>query len=725
MTYVTPKPISTDTNSTNKRNLFLFMGWLLMTALLLPNAANAGANTVTSTKIQSIESALYARALVEHKAELGLKGVWRPRSQIGLDPVPDKSVDCRPKPGCQNNHGTYNRDPYYRFMKNKEGNVEVISDHRLQATLIPVPGKPKQFKIEQEYPEKATLLLTFSTLMCEGEESPCFEIYGKPQSSDLLNKIYVPFKKTYLDPKSRAQSLSSMFTKFPANFDYATQCYDLVTFNPRNPGQKQCGHLLFADPTDPSLVKTYGYFEKHYDHGASVAIPFGWKFKSRGPTTVSSNQIIFNENNLDIVKTYNQSLGWKTGVDILGIIDTQVNHSNIVQDSVNRMKSSGNTDTEFNTLNQQFSLVVDKANLRLDESEYGFTQRVKQLLIAKKDKSSEDILCKDYKTEFECALHQLVNDFGTHYPYALTFGKIGKMTSRLKREDVMTMVENKFETSTGASVGVHIPVSEEDPINGPKVSINAGIDYAKAHSDMKKMSSMISAQQTDNYCLGGGGCDNGVPTGEGVGVIFYDLRPISELLGPPFFNDDPEIAGLRDGLRGVIAERVFGPSPYSPASNKPSTLFYKFTDIELGACTNGGFSGIGDGRFNCSMSKFGVSFDSSYHAAHDVDIKYTAYKPPITDRNTVVALAAPPSSNPKLTVTGHFTSTAISSGCPITQLSKTIDTLPNKLNTKPQEHEVRMNESSLCRTPGELGGDWYVIGFKVQPVSASQLLQPK
>jgi len=74
---------------------------------------------------------------------------------------------------------------------------------------------------------------------------------------------------------------------------------------------------------------------------------------------------------------------------------------------------------------------------------------------------------------------------------------------------------------------------------------------------MNKITSATSSEDRSWFCYSGGTCDDGKPSGEAVLPVQLDLRPISDLLAPPFFTDDEIITTMRDGVSRALAKQAF------------------------------------------------------------------------------------------------------------------------------------------------------------------------
>lgn len=138
---------------------------------------------------------------------------------------------------------------------------------------------------------------------------------------------------------------------------------------------------------------------------------------------------------------------------------------------------------------------------------------------------------------------RLFNAFGTHYPYAVTYGAAGKLTTLLT-EDSLTRNYESFTSDSGSA----------------SLSVNQGTVSGNISSSLRNRQGNTSTTglgQTTFTAVGGNGSwnESGFSAGDTPYPILMDLRPISELLNPINFPNDPEIyTAMRAALRDAIVE---------------------------------------------------------------------------------------------------------------------------------------------------------------------------
>ncbi len=126
----------------------------------------------------------------------------------------------------------------------------------------------------------------------------------------------------------------------------------------------------------------------------------------------------------------------------------------------------------------------------------------------------------------------LIDKFGTHYPYAVTYGATAKMTQSFTEESYREMESQRsgWGSEAGASAfGMRGTVN---------VSEQSGTTTGK--------SGTIGDDRTTFVAVGGNGSwdQNGYSAGESHYPVLLDLRPIWELLNPMNFPGEPEVYQL-------------------------------------------------------------------------------------------------------------------------------------------------------------------------------------
>lgn len=179
------------------------------------------------------------------------------------------------------------------------------------------------------------------------------------------------------------------------------------------------------------------------------------------------------------------------------------------------------------TVNQRVALVLDKANIRLTEP---FRQAVTNAA-----RNGPSV----------ASARALVQQFGTHYANAMVLG--GRIV------EIVEMDSETWGVVASTGFGVGAAVEARLGLQQANASFNFAASMDKSREDAFK-STVQNSKETWYYSGGQAGSSAGswLVSDETMAPIYLDLRPISELLAPPFFLD-PQVF---DRLRPLVAEAM-------------------------------------------------------------------------------------------------------------------------------------------------------------------------
>ncbi len=131
--------------------------------------------------------------------------------------------------------------------------------------------------------------------------------------------------------------------------------------------------------------------------------------------------------------------------------------------------------------------------------------------------------------QLEGRYDDLIERFGTHYAYAVTYGANGKMTRNITSE--------AFQNALAESKGNRL----EGEVSVVGSSIGGFTDSMK--SNLNTSSGSVTNENGTFEAVGGNGSWNegGFARGDRVVPILLDLRPLDELLNPINFPDQPDV----------------------------------------------------------------------------------------------------------------------------------------------------------------------------------------
>lgn len=135
----------------------------------------------------------------------------------------------------------------------------------------------------------------------------------------------------------------------------------------------------------------------------------------------------------------------------------------------------------------------------------------------------------------------LIERFGTHYPYAVTYGAAAKMTQDISEEG--------FSSALSESKGVRVEAEAQ------LVGSSVGGFVESMRGGLRGTSGRIGNEGGRFVAVGGNGSwdSGGYARGDRVAPILLDLRPLDELLNPINFPDSPEIyTSVRTALAKAI-----------------------------------------------------------------------------------------------------------------------------------------------------------------------------
>ena len=256
---------------------------------------------------------------------------------------------------------------------------------------------------------------------------------------------------------------------------------------------------------------------QHYYIEEKRVIPLSFEFlpeSSQG--TVYRKSLVSSED--QIQETESHSLGGKikTGALMAGYSTTK--------SSMRSMKQSNSVaQTIGYSRVKKYALVLDHAYAELSDA---FVDAV-----------------EDARRNFR--YQALIDKFGTHYPYAVTYGATAKMAQSFTEESYTEIVSEK--AGWGAEAGVKA--------FGMKGTVNV----KEQSGTTTGTSGTIGDDRATFVAVGGNGSwdQNGYSAGDSHYPVLLDLRPIWELLNPMNFPGEPEVYQLvRANLQKAVERHL-------------------------------------------------------------------------------------------------------------------------------------------------------------------------
>ena len=299
------------------------------------------------------------------------------------------------------------------------------------------------------------------------------------------------------------------------NLSASYQGYDITRMDPLH---------LVESGTNKNVFRLPGAGSTDYHDHNRIFVPNGLMYVAEftGKTRVNTTTIKTSD---DLRKSYSSTVGVDFSAAGFGFSNSRsFNESVETLSGKQREMSTSIARATF------YDLVLDKARMPLSAA---FRARVLRLLET-----------RDYRS--------FVKAFGTHYPAAVVYGGMGIMQMEYTAE-----MRRKVEAD-GSSLETHIHGAAEKMAG----SFNSSESREQSATFEKEF-----GNQTENfYWVGGahaGGSKDSWSVGEdGAVPVYVELRPLSELLAPPYYTDPVILRQLRPGLdkaiKAYMAEQAAG-----------------------------------------------------------------------------------------------------------------------------------------------------------------------
>ncbi|OED34390.1 hypothetical protein AB833_32465 [Chromatiales bacterium (ex Bugula neritina AB1)] len=313
--------------------------------------------------------------------------------------------------------------------------------------------------------------------------------------------------------------------------------YDITQLNPHNylksHGIKK---HVFAYPSDES--RNYRTTDNN------LIIPLGMFYKSDLGGAENEHTVMV-AGSSQYQHAWSVGLGFNLGFGLDGIgasYSANLEYARQREDRESRKVVVGIT----RTTETSYALVLDRANIKLGTE---FRREVLHL----RDK----LLMQE-----PVSMQHIIRQFGTHYPYAVTYGGMAFLETEYSEQLVAHMTERQVSFEQQASFSFSQKSGADDcrcsqESEGP-ASLNIGA--SSSVSDRRRLEQ--EAQKSDDsriFGTYGGALSRGqgwsLSPGQEV-PLFFDLRPLSQLLSPLFFDDPIIWQELRRQLSNEIGEHL-------------------------------------------------------------------------------------------------------------------------------------------------------------------------
>ncbi len=263
--------------------------------------------------------------------------------------------------------------------------------------------------------------------------------------------------------------------------------------------------MVFAMPAETSL----GYSTT----GSQIIVPHGLYFRLDNKGVEQNNTFVYKTTE-DRQFGWNVNLGAKVGIPGIFSFSEDFDY----QTSQEQMSASESASTLTRSIGTHYALVMDLARMKLDPE---FEERIFEM----RDRYLIN-LPRDWKAFFMT--------FGTHYPYAVTYGGVAWMES----------YTDKMDINTKNSEAMNVKVAAEgtfEKIFNIGVKLGGGYNATTSEDGGTESTVTIFGTNGGSFSRGGGWS---LTRGEEVPILL-DLRPIHQLFSPAFFLDPLVWGALR------------------------------------------------------------------------------------------------------------------------------------------------------------------------------------
>ncbi len=474
----------------------------------------------------------------------------------------------KPPPGLDDPYGNVDDYPLISIVPSPKANhFYVYQDSTLLGILLPgaAPntfeftraegGTPMGCTVRVLDGGKLDVRLSGDVALFGGDKD------GKPASRLTLVRPSLKWSGLPCNPSS------GFFTQgFVKYYRTAYQAFDITKMDPLRAYQGQTGTAqeVFKEPTSEE------YFLDMNAGGTVVA--FGFRYvgmdqgKARATATLTTDSSQLNQT-LSANVGASLDIEAATGPNMSASLKTKTGggseHFSRTTESLSVAKS----------FNKDFMITVNKSTARLNPALVEDVEKLRSALMT--DGPNFAAL------ESEC--EWFIGRWGTHYSIATTFGGMLLSTRTVKEEDVRACTESSLSFESNVKLGW----AEKSSVNvgldkiasatvDTSVKVMAGLEMGMESTSKDMAERLTSTTESELTTLPAGqtlGSASSDPGSHGYPhpvPIFFDLRPISELLSPVYFDDPVIYHAVRETLRRKTKEYVASRTPQmTPGVEQP------------------------------------------------------------------------------------------------------------------------------------------------------------
>lgn len=315
----------------------------------------------------------------------------------------------------------------------------------------------------------------------------------------------------------------------PRLLDFNFRGYNIAKIDPQN-YQKGTGAYknVFQLPTDVSRDYQYTSNGKILPYGIIYRNDREAMQRGRSHTISTEHQ-------------HQQAWSINLGLNI-GVPGMSFGASGSHSESVQTMQQTQKMNALSIAFEAKHALVIDKTHMTLDPDFSKAIFRLRDMYLSK----GAEVFRFDQKFRRD-PLSTLVHTYGSHYPYAVTYGGMAYQETALdaKTRQTIRTSSTTYEASASGS------------LEGATMGGNIGGGTSMSDEVKKAMENSRTHTRTigGDFSMGGEGGGWSLPDHSEVPVLL-DLRPIYELLSPIYFEDTLIWKTLRNGLRENLNQQA-------------------------------------------------------------------------------------------------------------------------------------------------------------------------
>ena len=279
---------------------------------------------------------------------------------------------------------------------------------------------------------------------------------------------------------------------------------------------------VFQYPDENSLDYYFG--------NSGKILPHGLLFKNdRDAFDKARTQVI--SSMAEHQRAWNMNLGISIGIPDAASFGFNASF----RQSTDRMRSSQKTHAVSVGQEILYAVVVDKTNIYLDDDFVAMIELLRKKYLA----TGDPIIDTRGASRLADYYNILFETFGTHYPYAVSYGGCAIQDITLSKRDQQITKEEGTEISANASATMEEASGSISAGGGNSSKDVDGDGQEDDYSSIETIGGSISFSSDHPGW--------GLPDRSEVPVLL-DLRPIYELLSPVFFEDEIVYKDVREGL---------------------------------------------------------------------------------------------------------------------------------------------------------------------------------